>query len=131
MKVAGEVKSWNMYRAKKLAQVCVNNAYGKQFSLIPAFVVEFNKANPDSHAWLITDAEGKLKYFGVCLFPIVNFFKHCGLKTFSTNASHYLYPGKLNVFNERDRFENKNYSCALMYFANSGESAEDWETFAI
>ncbi len=56
IKVAGEVKSWNMCRAKKLALASGNNAYEKQFSLIPAFVVEFNKANPNSHAWLITDA---------------------------------------------------------------------------
>ena len=133
MNVAGEIKSWNMYRAKKLALDFGNNAYDKQFSLIPAFVIEFNKSNPNSHAWLITDAGGKLKYFGVCLFPMVNFFKHCGLNTFSTDASHSthdLFPGKLYVFSGRDRFQNKNYSCALMYSANSGESAEDWRTFA-
>ena len=109
-----------------------NTAYDKQFSLIPAFVIEF-KNQIIIAIWLIMDAGGKLKYFGVCLFQMVNFFKHCGLNTFSTDASHSthdLFPGKLYVFSGRDRFQNKNYCCALMYSANSGESAEDWRTFA-
>ena len=131
--VGGEIKSWNIYRGKKLALDYGNDAYDKQFSLIPAFVNEFNKSNPNSHAWVITDSRGRFKYFGICLFPIVNFFKHCGLNNFSTDACHSsneLFPGKLYVFSGRDRFENKNYSCAVMYSANSGESAEDWRTFA-
>ena len=131
--VGGVIKTWNIYRGKKLALDCGNDAYDKQFSLIPAFVNEFNKSNPNSHAWLITDENGKLKYFGVCLYTIVNFSKYCGLKNYSTDAchsSHELFPGKLYVFSGRDRFQNKNHSCAVMYSANIGESAEDWRTFA-
>jgi len=44
--VGGEIKSWNIYRGKKLALDYGNDAYDKQFSLIPAFVNEFNKSNP-------------------------------------------------------------------------------------
>jgi len=72
----------------------------------------------------------KVEGSNISVFPIVNFFKYCGLNTYSMDAchsTHDYFPGKLYVFSDRDRnrLQNTNYSVALMYSANYEESAED------
>ena len=47
--VEGELKMWNMYRAR-LALEVGDSTYDRQFSLIPASVTDFNRSNPNSYA---------------------------------------------------------------------------------